>query len=444
MRKTALILALFALQACTGDSSLPTPTGKGTIRAINTIEGSPQIGFLIEERQLENVAYKNASAAQRFDDFEYNFNFEVFVLGDTTTRRVATVVQKIDANRDYTFVISGELLTPTITVIEGDERTFDEADTNFEVRFANVSESLGTVDVYFDAPGVAPVMGNQRGTISAGDFLPAMDFAEGDYVLTLTAENDPSTVLYQTDTVAYSARLSQILSVFDGDALDVSPFSVRLINAQAGVATLPDVNTQPTVRFIHAAIGLAPSDVYDDEMLTSLVLPNHQFGDITGDISVPSGVSTYTYTAVGNTGAIQFEGGIDAFPGTHQNFIVIGDMDNRVATTYVPDRRSISTLVRVTFFHTALNFEDLDLYIVDEGTPIDDDLTRTFPLDYSLITPTLTFVDGSYDIYVTERDSTTIVAGPLTINAARGDYFEFLILDTADPAAVEIRQVPAP
>ena len=79
MRRLVLVLALFALQACTGETSLPSPSGKGTIRMINAVDGSPNIEFLIEERRLEFVAYKSSSSAERFDDFEYNFNFQVLV-----------------------------------------------------------------------------------------------------------------------------------------------------------------------------------------------------------------------------------------------------------------------------------------------------------------------------------------------------------------------------
>ncbi|MDJ0910333.1 MAG: hypothetical protein QNI99_14135 [Woeseiaceae bacterium] len=444
MKKLVLITALFALQACTSDSSLPNPTGKGTVRAINAIEGSPSITFLIEERSLESISFKAASTAQQFDDFEYNFNFDVFIPADAGTRRIGTVFQKVDVGRDYTFIVSGDLLTPTVTVWETDERTFDDAETVFEMRFGHLSDALGTVDIYFDAPGVAPVLGSQRGTLSSGEVLGPLDLEEGEYVLTITAQNDPSTLIYQTDTIIYAPRLAQTLTIFDGNENDVAAYNVRLINSQAGIANLPDVLTQPTVRIFQAAISLPPSDVYDDEMLTNLVLPNHQFGDFTGDISVPEGVTTYTYTAVGNTSAIQFESGINAFAGTHSNFIVIGDMDNRVATTYVPDRRRITTQVRFTVYHAAFNFEDLDLYLVEPGTPIDDDVTRFFPLDYSLNTPPLSIDEGSYELFATVRGEKTIVGGPLAIDVTFGDTLEILLLDTVDPNVVEFRLIPPP
>ncbi|MCH8136442.1 MAG: DUF4411 family protein [Proteobacteria bacterium] len=102
MKRLLLALALLAAAAsCTSDSSLPTPTGKGTFRAINAIVGSPSIGFRIEERFLSNVDYKGTTGSNRFDDFFYNFNFEILFLGDLTVTRIATINLKIDANRDY-------------------------------------------------------------------------------------------------------------------------------------------------------------------------------------------------------------------------------------------------------------------------------------------------------------------------------------------------------
>ena len=48
MKRLVLVFALLAVvAACTSDSNLPNPTGKGTIRALNAIIGSPDIAFRI-------------------------------------------------------------------------------------------------------------------------------------------------------------------------------------------------------------------------------------------------------------------------------------------------------------------------------------------------------------------------------------------------------------
>ena len=86
----ACLAALFAT-ACTSESALPDPTGKGSVRAINAIPGSPSINFRIEERTLANLAYQESSAPAQYDDFEYVFNFNVDVPGESVSQRIATV-----------------------------------------------------------------------------------------------------------------------------------------------------------------------------------------------------------------------------------------------------------------------------------------------------------------------------------------------------------------
>jgi hypothetical protein len=93
MKRILLLLAgigTLLLGACTNDSALPNPTGKGAIRAINAIKGSPEVAFLIEERTLGGIGYKESSAPAEYDDFSYNFNFDIVYPGERSTTRVAT------------------------------------------------------------------------------------------------------------------------------------------------------------------------------------------------------------------------------------------------------------------------------------------------------------------------------------------------------------------
>ena len=262
-------------------------------------------------------------------------------------------------------------------------------------------------------------------------------------MLTLTTAGDPSDIVYQSASVTYTEQTTILLPVFEGDEQDVAPFSARAINLAGGLAQLPDTRVSPTVRIFQASIDLPPSDVYDDETLTNLVLPNHVYGDFTGDISIPVGVTMYTYTAVGNVGAIQFESGIDAIPGTHNNFIVIGEEGARFAITYVPNRRSVANIAKLRIFHAALNHDQLDVYVVDADTSITD-VGPSARTTYSLILGDIVLDAGSYDVYTTEVDEKTVVSGPTRIDVQLGDDVEAIIFDTTDPATADLRIIPPP
>lgn len=438
----ALAGLILTITACTGDSSFPTPTGKGTVRAVHAMKGSPEAAFAIEERVLDTITYKSGSTSQRWDDFSYNFNFDVAFLGESSPRRIASHALKVDANRDYSIVLTGSVTAPTVTVWEGDESSFETADTIFQTRFAHAAESLGDIDIYFAAPGTAPVLGEERGTLSFGGILDPISEDTGDFELTITAAGDPANIIYQSSSNTYAAQNAFIIPIFDGDEADVAPYSVRLLNGLTGLTALPDVRFPPTIRLIQASIDLPPSDVYDDDMLSNLVLNNHAFGDISGDISVPGATAPYTYTAVGNVSAVQFEGNHTTVPGNHSNFVVIGTEGMRAALSYVPDRRSIATFAKLRFLSTASNHPLLDLYIVAADQPIDD-ANRTAVLGFSVLSGTVALDTGDYDVYLTTTETKTVLTGPVRHTVSIGDVSEFVIFDTVDPATAELRLLPS-
>ena len=445
MKRLLLVLALLAAVAsCTSDSALPTPTGKGTIRAINAIVGSPSIGFRIEERLLGSADYKSVTGSNRYDDFNYDFNFDTQLLGDLTATRIATINLKIDANRDYSLVINGDLMNPVITVWEGDEREWDGTETVFETRFSHASVTMGDIDVYFAMVGTAPAIGEERGTLSFGEILPALDLEEGAYVITVTRAGLPLDVLYVSGEVNFVARGAAIVTFFDGDESNTAQYVARGFSTLGATFALPDVTALPTVRLIQTSFDLANSDVYDDEMLTSLLLNDHAFGDATGDIELPIGTTPFTYTTVGDTSAVLFESGIITLPDNHFNFLLIGEQGARFAQTFVPDRRSVTTIAKIRPYHAALNNNNVDLYIVDVGVLIDEESPVLNNMVYSLPSPTLAYDTGSYDMYVTITGEKTVLAGPVQIDVVLGDVVEIFLVDNTDPAVVDFLILPTP
>lgn len=442
--RVAAAIALLALAGCTSDSSFPNPTGKGTVRAFNAIKGSPSISFSIEERAIESLPYKGASAGTRWDDFEYSFNFDTFIFGESSTRRIASVPLKVDANRDYTFVLTGALTSPTVTVWEQDERQFNDTDTVFEARFANLSPALGDVDIFFAPDGTAPVLGEEIGTLGFGETLAPMDIEAGDYVLTLTTADDPGDVLYQSGVIPYASQTSAIMVAFDGDETDPAPIAARRVNSAGGVSALPDIRFPSTARFIHASIDLPASDVYDDEMLMNQILADHDFGDVSAPIDIELGTSDFTYTAVGNNTATQFEGSLTATAGTKYHFAVFGEDMAQLAAPYIPTLRSVTTVAQLQAQHFAVAHESLDLYVVGAGLPLDDESAQAQVLVYPFPSSVFSLEAGSYDVYATVRAETTVVAGPLQVDLVLGDTIEVIIFDTVDPTTAELRLTPDP
>jgi hypothetical protein len=442
-----LVSSIFALAliGCGNGSSLPEPTGKGGIRAINAIPTSPAIEFLIEERPLGNVNYKTSSTSALYDDLDYIFNFAVLFPDNILRDRVASQPLTVVADMAYTFLISGDLASPQIDIWEKELRVWLATETVFSMQFGHAAESLGNVDVYFSAPGVAPALGEQRGTLSFTEALPPIELEAEPYVLTLTVAGDPSMVLFTSNSLSLASQTSFLLSVFDGDGNDTSPWSVRVFDATGSSSRIPDANFSPTIQFVQASMALETSDIYDEPTPSTPIVTDHAYTNVTTDIAVPAGLSTLTYTAAGNVSSVLFEDNVNAPGGVHERYTVMGaDSQSLFAVEYIPDRHAEETIAKFTFMNAASNHLIVDAYLVEGELDITDLIPRLFNVDFGTLPVPVRLDAGSYDLYVTTAGEKTILAGPTPVDAALGDIIDVMVLDTVDPATAQVLFIPSP
>ena len=404
------------------------------------------MSFWIEERRLDTVGYKSSTSLSTYDDLEYIFNFETVLAGDTLSTRVASQPLDVVKDTEYTFLISGALAAPDITVWEIPVREWSGNETVFEVRIANSADSIGDVDVYFAPPGTAPMPGNALGTLSFGEVLAEADFESGDYVLTFTAAGDPSTVHFESSTFSLIPQTSSLLSIFDTDPNDTGLWSVRAFFSVGGSGVISAVDATATARFYHASTELATADIYNDETLMAApIVTNHAFGDVTPDIEMLLGPNLLFYTAAGNSGAPLFDDETAILATTHRNVYAVGDFDALRIVEYIPNRRPVETLARFSFLHTALNHPVVDLYVVETGTDIADVFPTFFGVPVGTVPIVTTLDAGSFEIYLTPTGEKDVITGPIALDTMLGDVFEYIAYDNvADPMAADLVSIPLP
>jgi hypothetical protein len=446
MRRILLLsgcLAALLTSACTSGSAFPDPTGKGSIQAINAISTSPTISFLIEERTNGNLDFTTSSPKTRFDDFAYNLNFDALLAGESEPTRIASRLLQVVKDTEYTLIISGDLAAPTLTLWERAVREYADGGTVFEASFGHFSPALGDVDIYLADAAIAPAAGNEVGTLTPGGKLPPLDFEAGDYVLTITTAGLPGDILFTSDVLTMEAATTMLFIIFDTDANDRGPVSVRAFNTETGAAeTIIDPLYPPTVRFIHALQDLGAVDIYIDDPLTIPAIEDQDYRGVSAEIEVPVGVLPITYTAFDNIGTILVDDDISMTPGVRADYYVVGDVASPVSVATVPDRRSVETLAKFTVVYTETNHDPLDLYIVEAAADIADVPARFAGLTAGL-EPLLTQLpEGSYDVYLTVTGEKTVVAGPQQVDLALGDVVTAIVYDTVNPATADIVVIP--
>jgi len=446
MKRILLTLACTSalLLAACGDSSFPNPTGKGSIRAINAMPDSPEVSFLIEEVVLGRLSYQSASAPFDYDNFSYNFNFEIRYPEALEPTLLATTDVQIEKDTEYVFVLTGSEASPRILTWTKPEREWTGTETVFEVRFAN-TRSAGEFDLYFEPAGTPPTSTAPLATVVVDEILPPQDFEAGDYVITFTTAGNPTDILYQSSETDFTAQSSLIVTAFDGNANNTAPIAVRSTSAQGVLRSYADPRYPPTIRFIHGARGLVTSDIYDDAALTSLVAAGNAFGEATGDIDTINAAVTYYYTPAGSTAAILFEP-VAPIPiaGTHMHLYAIGSTDPFASTTLIPDRAGVFSAVKLRLYQAAEDNRAIDLYVVKRGESIDERNPRVFNITYSTPSPVLELKADSYDVYLTVSLTKDILAGPYPIDVALGDVVDLIALDSADPNITLINNLPVP
>ncbi|MEO1201496.1 MAG: DUF4397 domain-containing protein [Pseudomonadota bacterium] len=440
--RACALLAFLALTGCVGDSARPVATGKGAVRMINALDNAPAVGFFIEERFLETVNAQQGSSLQQWDDLEYNFNMEVNVGGELEARRIATETLNVEVDREYALLLTGAFDDPTVTVWETAEREFDGTETVFEVRFTHLS-SAGSAAVYLLPEGEAPAADNALGTLASGEFLAPVDVEAGEYVLTITEAGDPAAVLYRSIAGEFGARVATTLAFTDGTSADTAPYSVQLIGASGDSVTLRDARFAPTVRLFQAAIALPDADVYPADDLVNPFVANHVFGDVTGDLAIETGSNPLTYTAVGNTSVTLLESGVNADLGRRYNLVVIAVDDDFQGINYVIDRSPDFSIARLLAFQASANHPEVDIYVVERDAGFEGTGLALSGLGLGGIN-TISFGPRQLDLYATTSGEDTVLAGPVPLDLELGEFVELFILDTVDPATVELRVVPAP
>jgi len=404
------------------------------------------MSFWIEERRLDTVSYKFSTSMSSRDDLEYIFNFETFLAGDLLSTRVASQPLDVILDTEYTFLISGALEAPDITVWETPIREWTGDETVFEVRIANTADSIGDVDVYLAAPGTAPMPGNAIGTLSFGEVLPEADYEAGAYVVTFTLAGDPLTVRFESSTFALAPQTSTLISIFDTDPNDTGLWSVRAFFSIGNSALISAVDATATARFFHASTELATADIYNDETLMAApIVIDHAFGEVTLDIDMPFGLNPLFYTAAGNSGAPLFDGETTILATTHKNVYALGVFDALGTVEYVPDRRPVETVAKITFINTSLNHPFVDLYIVPTGIDIANVFPTFFGVSIGEQPGFTTLPASSFEIYLTPGADKTVITGPIALDTMLGDVFEYVAYDNVlDPMTADLVSIPLP
>jgi len=432
-----LIVAIAIMMSGCIESAFPIQTGEGSIRGLNSAVTTATLAFVLEEQLIGATAYKDTTVVRVFHNLTYNASFDYQFFGDLRPTRLATVPFDLVKDHDYLFIFTGSLAAPAAMVWERPIRAWDGTETVFEVEFGHLSPQLAEVDIYFAAPGTVPVLGQARATLSNGNHSPVMEMPAGDYEVIVTSKDDPTDIIFQSSSITYGAASNVLVSIFDWDPSITAPISVRLIFGTGTNVELADINSPPTLRTLQATIGNGPVDLYRNLDFTAPLIANVAFSEVSAPVDTVSGISTYTFTDAGNSGAVLSEEDFTVVAGQRSTRILVGQPGTPLTMPTVDDFRSLEDSSKLRISQTSVNQTIVDIYLIVQGDDINDAVPRFFSLPLLSSTNYINVVDNTYDLYATIPFEKTIVGGPYTFSVVAGDVVHFALIDTVDPNVVE-------
>lgn len=433
----AMILVTVISSGC-AESTRGEASGEGAVRGINSIVASPELFFLIEERALGAISFKQATGLDQWDDLSYNFNFDFIRPGFTEADRVATEFIDVIADIEYTVILTGTLDNPEIIRWDDPEREWSDTETVWEAIFTHLSPMLGEVDVYFAAPGTVPILGGSIGSLINGDRLEITEYEAGEYELILTPPGDPATILFISSTITAISQNRTVFAIFDPDPPHIGPIAVNLIGGNGTSINIADPNFSSQVRVLHAAFGTENVDGYFNQDFANLKFPDVGHTELAAYQDIGNALSSVDLTAVGNSGAEILTSSILTVPGTRRTLILSGRPGSLFLNVLPEDGRPVTTFPIIRVANFAVNYDFVDIYLEEPGTDISEVLPRFIGLTTQLDTGFVPAIDGSRELTVTTFFGDEVIATPILLDLSADEVVSIGIFDTVDPLVLEV------
>ncbi len=408
--------------------------GKATVLVANVAPGFETLTFRREQNVArdEELLFKGAGA-HVYDADTYDFNVLEPPVPGTGERRTWTFSPTLDADKNYTFVLTEVAGEVQPVVIELPPPPAGDA---AQIVALNAASGLPAMDLYLERPGVGIAGATPRGTFNAMELLTPITLPSGDYELFLTTAGNPSDVLLTSATITLPATTTSTFIVAAENGMGTVPISVVLI--QAAPTVLYSTNATSELRIINGATDQAPRDVAIASEFSPPLFSAVPFGDPTHYAPVVVGTQAINVTPVGNPGVLEVDTTYFGISGQRGTMLFSGPAGTLTSIFAADDGRRLHREAKLRFMTAATQFPVIDFVLT-----LPDSDPNLVPSQATLFPPGISnFIrlpTGEYDLYTYPFNSTTALSGPTRINLSAGGIYSVLAVDGPDTSTVTVR-----
>jgi trimeric autotransporter adhesin len=275
-----------------------------------------------------------------------------------------------------------------------------------------------------------------RGTLAAREAFDAL-VEGGQYVITLTAVADPTTVYFTSETLTLDRQTRVAFAIHDGTGEGTSAIKVTEFRDRG--ATLVDRNVATELRIAHAAPEAGRLDTFIGSDFSAPYVANLAFAQTSAYKAVDAtellGLDL-DVTPAGNPFVFLARKQIDLTKGERSTYFLLG-------SSAVVDGLKSSDSVRRLATHAQLRLVNgatrtLDFYVADHDKNNINTLSATAVVTSRSSTGFQRFDPGRYDIVLTRTGTKTVAYGPYVADLAGGGVYTIVSADTGESTAARV------
>ncbi|XOV88648.1 MAG: DUF4397 domain-containing protein [Pseudomonadota bacterium] len=425
----AVACSLLFIAACGkeegfGEEVIPV----GFVRVMNAIPDSPELILSVSNGANRAVNFGDSTPYfQVLPALTLRLNV-VYRQGDTVANLLVDEPLFVDVSADMTVILTGSMDNPQVIKIGNPPLSELVGTGKLEVQIANAATALAnpaTITLR-DQDSLAVT----QSTLDAGAISERVRIDPGNYSLDMT-DSLTGAVLWRSGNFSVNAGSRGLFAITDYFGPGDTPARIVSVTEQGSI-TLPGENLPSALRIANMRADLGPLSVFANGELFAENLP---FGAISDYLPIAVGLNTFTvepFGEVGNTLADPVE--ITFGTGDYHTLTITGVGDTTSQQAIIDEVRRVPARLQLIATNAISGTSVFDMYVVESGVSIENrfpQLTSLAPIPSADSSRTLTLVAGSYDLYLTQSGTRTVVIGPTRIDLADNAVYTIYVTDKA-------------
>lgn len=437
--KLSIALLAVALTACDSDNDptfvVPPPAATFDIQVLHASPDAPAVDVLVNgSAALQNVDYKVGSGRLELDEGTYTIAVEGILPGGN-----AAVIGPVDltfaADTIYSVVAVNDVSNIEPVIVEQPRTAVAAGSARLNVLHA--AANAPQVDVYVTTPGADLAATAPVGSFAFKGTIGPAEVAAGDYQVRVTPAGDPSTVVFDSATIALNDGddlfIAAVPNTLPATNLSASPISLVVLTG-AGSAEILNAGTTASLRAFHASPDAPAVDIVVNDNFAAPLVEDFEFTQVAGYVPVPPADYNIKVAAANTMNAV-INADVTLDAGQFYDVLAVGPLASIAPLVLNDDPRVVNTHAKVRIVHASPTAQDVDIYVTAPGTDITT-VTPTFSvIPFNASTGYVSLPAGSYDVTVTPAGTTDPAIGPANFVFENGDVVTVVAIDAAGGGA---------